>query len=440
MSLSFKRKSILILPLILVPLTIYFLFYLFFVKDEYTTLLTSLPNLVSVERDSYGFNLTLDIDHFDKESCVISYNLYFGNQEILKLPCEKLGNEGFSSKGKYLVKVKFGNSKFYPEKFFGKNLKKQLTEWGIYKIEETKSENISQQLLEGIKDILKRHSFRVGLLCLVNSKTSHPTSWVCNSGEYFSNNYLKSIYLASVLAQKKNDVELKSLVDKEIEFLNLNAEKIFKQEFSFPEAYIIKLVEIGLDKRYLETIDNFSIPVTIEENQLNQVNYETVLSRGFSNSGRDYLNIVRYSDYVKIFSEYDYITLKNYYLNELINIYNRSNSGIIGLCSIGYATDNKEFASTVNEQLLKESIESSKGVGEYLVCMQYLKQIGSTNTKTWEKLKKIVSNSTITIEEKLYLVETNISNYDDKSGNINAYTTQFNLLDNLMNILYVENE
>lgn len=441
MSISLRKKTILIISIFLIPLTLYILFYIFFVKDEYTSFLTSIPNLVSIERDNYDLNLTLEINDVVLKKCVysIGYSMYFGNQEILYLPCNKLLENNYSSEGNYLVNVKFGRSKYYPEKILGKNLKKELTGWGIYKIEEEKTELLSIQYVEGIKEVLSKHSFRAGLICLVNSTTSKPASWICNSGDYFSNNYLKSIYLASELAKKYNDLELKSLVNKEIEYLNLNAEKILKQEFSFSEAYILKLVDIGLDKSYLKIIEDFDIPAIIQENQLNMVNDKAVLSREFSNNGRDYLNIIRYSDYVKIFSEYNYVELKNYYLNELINIYNKSNSGIIGLCAIGYATDNIEYASRVNEQLLKERKESSMGVSEYLVCMQYLKQIGSTNTKIWEQLKEIVSNSTITIEEKLYLVETDISIYDDKSSNINAYITQFNLLDNLTYILYEEN-
>ena len=428
-----KRKTVLILMVIVfVPFLFYLLNYLLVLEDQYSKYLINTTSAGNLEKRKDKLLLTIDVYEFDLKSCVISYYLYNDSGNEISLPCNKLMSNGYEGPGKYSIDIDFGRFPLYPDSFLGISLKKDLKGWNISKLEKNNASDLSIRYIQGVKNILSIYSFRDAISCVVRSKGVMPESWLCNTGQFFTNDYLKSIFLAYDLSEKIGDTQLGGYVGEEIKYLNQNKKEILKETHIYPQAYILKLVDIGLDKEYLQIIENFEIPTYEEVGVLNIPDIKS--SSRYQSQNTEYLDILRYSDFVKIFAEYEYEDLRDYFLNELKSIYNSSDLGLNGLCSIGLSTQDEEIfgylRSALNDKVDVLDYVDSR---ELINCSLYSKQMNSDIEGLNEIIDRVLERGSIEIEENLYLVDFQEINSEESLVLVN-----YKLLDNLMYILYEE--
>lgn len=433
------KNKIKIIIGILVPLLLISAFLLgsfFLIKDEYSDYLRKSGAILFSEKKGKEILLEVDVNNFDKTKCEFSYCVVNTCGNYLKLPCDKLEENKYEGEGKYRIKLNFDSYPYNP--FTHKFLKS----WEISRIPTEESPFERERYIEGIKSILKVYNFRQGYTCALTSKTLSLEEWFCNNENFFSNDYLKTISLAYDLSERLGDEELHSYVQKEIEYLNNNVDKILSEEIEYPEAYILKLVEIGLSSEYLTLIDDFQIP-TYEREVLEDHDYKPQLSKEEELFPEFYTSILRYSDYSKLYKEFGKEKLSNYYTNELIIKYNRSPFVLYGLCTVGETISDAEIYKYIRTELSeviakKEDNLILNNLTELLSCNLYAEGMNSEITGLNEEIRELVNRSTLEINGIPYIVNSSLIEMEGAEGKEKIQKIIFNyrMLDNLIYVLY----
>ena len=264
-------------------------------------------------------------------------------------------------------------------------------------------------------------------------------SFICNYDTALDNEYLQSIYLTYLLGRSLNDQELVDSALEEIKYLNQNIEQILAKEISSPEAYLLKLVDIGLDQRYLKIIENFQIP-EYHPADLNISEKEDLLTRQDDLYFRQYLKVLQLTENAYIFREYGLQELADYFLNEAIQSYNSLGFGIYSLCNIGYVTHDRELFDYVKEDLEKilgnrENYLIQNSPLELKKCNMYAGVMNSEISNIKEGMSYALWMSTFTKDNSSFITDSSYVCMGD-SDVCDTIQLNYRLLDNLKYVLY----
>jgi len=411
----------------------YFGYYSFFLRDDFSFYLKELPSITQ-RVNNRKISLEINIYDYKKEDCEISYCLLNSCNSKITLPCDKLIKNTFQSEGNYTLELNFERYFLFPLP------KTYLSNWEIVRNDDAKEDLSKKNYLNGVMEVLGNYSIREGHSCLVSKESDRVEEWMCNNRNFFSNDYLKSIYLTYELGTKLKNESLLLSVNEEIEYLNKNKEEILLKSETFPpDAYILKLTELGLDKEYLKIIDEFIIPST-QKGVIEDHDFMPLLSINSEIYSKQYAEIVRYGGYYKIYKEYDKEDLSNYYLNELIRKYNISEYVLYGLCTVGYSTLDANTFEYIKDKL-EESIHNAEEVlilntvPELLVCDKYADLMNSEIEGIDNAIQNAVKTSTWKIDEKAFIIAATRT-CDGNSEICNNIFFNYRLVDNLMYLLY----
>ena len=265
------------------------------------------------------------------------------------------------------------------------------------------------------------------------------SNFYCGREVVFENNYLQSIYLTYILGNKIGDQELIEHARNEITYLNTNKETILNSEIKYPEAYILKLLQLGLDTEYLQVIDNFQIP-EYEIEELEHKDEIPILSTEERTFLENDQTLFLYSDYALLFKDFNKIDLSEYFKYELIQHYNALQFGLYPLCTVVDTYQDGELDSYLKERLENVILEGNdlmllNSFEEMLKCKEYF------NTRNIEvknldlSLEKLLRKSTINIDGNSYLIDVTYECIGDAEDCTNV-RLDYNLLTNLKYILY----
>jgi hypothetical protein len=153
----------------------------------------------------------------------------------------------------------------------------------------------------------------------------------------------------------------------------------------------------------------------------------------------EYLSILRFTDYYKIYTEYKKNNLEKFFYNKAVEYYNNSPYVTYGLCSLGLAREDV-IEPFVLEKLLREVLTNDKiellegNIHELINCEKYINKTNLNIPEIEGAINNILQMVTINKDEySLILRGRNTSKTDSGEGTI----TNFNLLDNLEYLLYV---
>jgi len=430
-----KRLNIILFLLIPIVFSLIFALYYFLTDDEYHNYTRTLRILPSVQEDKDSFKVDIKVSNYNDKTGRLNI-LLINNKEIpLSLPSRKLKAESNIVEGNYTLSLYF---KKYPLLF---NNEKYLSGWKLEK-KSVQEETIGKEdYVTGLKGLISLHPIREAYHCSYHILGNEIKEWECMTDlEQLNYQYLKSIYLIFQLSERLNDSELAGYVEEEIKYLNNNIEKYLTDNYNFPQAYILKLVDIGLDAKYLDLVDINSFQEFGEipdseiklENRLeqNQTSLEPT-------NPYNYVIISQYADNAKIFKEYEqYKDLIFFHNQGMIAVYNSSNFIFSGLCTIGYQQDNEELFSKLKSKL-EEMISTNefdklliRNIPELIRCKDYAVSQNSDIRGFDELVEKAVIDSTDTNKSGSFivgLIESEVS--------FSGYKVIFSLIDNLMFIL-----
>ena len=429
------KKNIIIISSISVLLLIflsYFGYYIFLLKDEFPLYMQKLPSITKREA---GKRMSLEINVYDwnKENCEISYCLLNSCDNKITLPCDKMIKNTFQEKGIYTLSLNFEKYPLFPLS------KTYLKNWEVTREEDIKEVISRENYLNGVIEVLKNHSLRQGYACLIPREGDTVDEWLCDEENSFNNDYLKSIYLTYELGTKLKNETLLSYVKDEIDYLNKNREEILKKGIIYPEAYILKLIDIGLNEGYKEIIDNFVVTNT-QKQVIEDHDFMPLVSINSEIYSKSYSEIVRYGDYHKIFEEYKESELSNYYSNELIREYNVSEYVLYGLCTVGYSLSDSKTFKYVKEKL-EDSIREGEevlildGVPELLMCDKYAKLMKSEIVGVDGIIKNAVNKASFEMDGNGFIITASTSCPGEEEI-CSHILLNYRLVDNLMYLLY----
>jgi hypothetical protein len=426
-----KRKTsiILFLTVIVIFLSgIYFYYQNNFLEDEYRSYSSQLVNSGYREFENSN-SVILNIESYDKSNCELQYCILNDCNNKLVLPCSKEQSNEFTEEGTYELLISFRRYPLFP---FSKV--QTLKKWSIEEVPENNTEISSQNFLNSIKNILEEHYIWKAISIVVNDKNSGPQSWIFNSDFSISYDYFKSIYLLNDIANRLDDDELKRFVSKEIEYINQNKGELLNKRYNHAEAYIVKLIEIGLEEDFLKLYDNFNYLDT--RDVVFEPNYSNILAENEDLDIVNYSNLVKYVDYKNIFSKEGYEDLSNYYNYLAIDSYNSSNLGIYGLCSLinlGFeGVDNEELIKKLNEEYSKDDSVFSFNISDSIQCKKFISAISPSEENLLERISLLIDRSTLTIDDSSYIIDKSTINITDTDEKYVFLT--YNLLNNLLYI------
>ena len=429
-----KKRNIIIFSVTVLLLSVlsYFGYYSFFLKDEYSIYMQEYP---SIAENIAGERISLEAEIFnwDEEKCKIKYCILNSCNNENALPCNLMKINEYETQGFYTVILYFNKYKNFP---FSKTY---LKEWEILKSDVSKSNMLEEDYLQGVIEVIKKYPIREGYRCLITRETHSVDKWVCNKEEDLNSEYFKALYMTYELGIKlKNDILL-STVEKEIEYLNNNILTILEKDISSPEAYILKLIEIGLDKGYKKIIEEFVIP-EYKEHVIEDHDLMPLISLDSDIYSNYYQEIVRDADYYRIFTEYGEEDLAHYYKNELISRYNESEYVLYGLCTLGNSISSTEIFEYISRKL-EQSITNGgdflilKSLPELIMCKRFSESMG-TDIKDLESLIiDTAKKSSLEIGGQAYIVNAKRVCQGEEAI-CNHMLLDYHLVDNLMYLLY----
>lgn len=425
-----KSKKILTIGgiFLTVIIIIYILCYLLIFKDNSAKYLSLLKvedsNEMIASRQAY-------INEFGNKNCEIKYCIYTACENSISLPCDRIGLNEYDKAGFYKINLNFSYYNILP---IGK---KYLKDWEIVTIDPPLLFS-KESYISGVKKIISEHLIRNGYSCNLLLDDG-PLEFYCGREFSFDNDYLQSIYLTHVLGNKLGDKELIDFALQEISYLNTNKEEILASDIKYPEAYILKLLELGLDEEYLQVIDNFQIP----EYEIQELDFkETIPLLPIEEELylRKDLRLFLYSDYSMILEEFNRIELANYYKNELIRYYNALQYGSYPLCTMGKTSSDDKVYTYVKDSLEKAIIEENdilllNSVKELLTCKEYLDVKDAEVINLKFAFEDALRKSTLNIAGDSYIIDTSYVCIND-STECNDINLDYNLVTNLRFILY----
>ncbi len=437
-----KQKTIRIVISSILLISIgYVSIYWFLLKDEYTKYLFQIVSLENIQEPNTKISTRIKIYKYENETCKITYYILNNDYKNITFPCDKLKKNDYTNEGQYKINIYFDSYPLYPGSFLGMNLRKRLDSWEIIKSEESSPMNSSSEYIKGIKEVIEQKTFMESLSCLIPSNSFSLEKWICNKGDYLTNDYLQSLYLSYELGLELNDEDFKRYVVDEINYLNSNMQAILEGVHIYPEANILKLVNIGLNKEFLDIIDRNNIPK--ESGIFENIKLEFNHCFGEENiSNTDILSLEKSLEYAKIFKEFNYTQLSNYYLNELYRINTEVSPNFTALCYIGSATRDVEIANYVsdciNEEKNRLGIESLS-FEELYTCSQFLGEMNLDIRKIGGYLFDKVQKATITYKGNSFFVDRSSSIFVEGKTSP-EFPLNFKILNNLKYIHYAQDK
>lgn len=414
-------------------LLLFYLYERFLMADDYDILQESRA-LFKTEEEIVFTSVPTQIVDLDEEDCKPNYCIFNNCTYTFEFTCKTFEGE-YDGPGEYIVVVELENRK--PSLL---NNKKKLKSWRLEKIE-SKDLAVDAYLL-GLQNLLKdEYLWRVFSSPLPPS-LSPIKSWFKSDKVLLRGDYLKSVYLLANLSEQLGDEGLHASLEKEIAYLNLNKDQILREtkSLTYPDAYILELIELGLNEDYRSLIDGFVIQENKEPVFTFDSNKQPLLLNENTVYTKEYLDMVRYSDYYRIFRKYEEEDLANYSLSKMIEIYNDSEFVIYGLCSFAYADE--ELVKPVGlEERLEEMFSNDKkeliegNIYELLMCNLYAKEANIEINGLDNKIHEALESNTINVDGNSFIVRE-LSVVEDGDATSNLDLVVYNLLDNLMYLLY----
>jgi len=402
--------------------------------DDYDILWESRA-LFKTEEENIFTSVPIRIMGLEEENCKPNYCIFSDCTYTFDFTCKTFEGE-FDGPGQYVVVVEFKDRSLFPLNKINK--KKKLKNWRIEKIE-LKDPDVNSYL-SGLRSLLKtEYLWRVSSLPLPPSLPSMK-DWLKSDKVFLGGDYLKSVYLLGELSEKLEDEELRSFFKREIQYLNSNKEQILSEVFlTYPDAYILELIELGLSEDYRTLIEDFVIQEQKEPVFSFNFNKQPLLLTENIVYSKEYLEMVRYSDHYRIFKEYGEMDLANYLLNKVGGIYSSSEFVVYGLCSFAYA-DQKLIKASGLEEKLEEVFSNDEeeliegNIYELLMCDLCVKKKIIEIKSLDNKIQKALESSTINVDENAFIVRKLSVENEDASSSVDPVA--YNLLDNLMYLLY----
>jgi hypothetical protein len=417
------------LCILIFSLGIYLFNYTFVLKDEYALYAKDLKVLLS-NKGEYSINVL----NFNRKNGHLEYCILNDCNKEIHLPIERMYTEGYDGAGPYLLSMDFERYRFYPFN------KKVLKQWSLVKDVQIKADK--ELYFRGLKAVLnENHIWEIYSVPLLE-KPFEFANWPTQPEVFLNHNYLKSVCLLEELYEESKDKELGNYFNREILYLNDHVDEIVESNLSNGnfDPYILKLINLGLDERYAPLIGEWNQEGSPTKLMLKTKNDESFLLGGNHDlySG-EYLSILRFTDYYKIYTEYKKNNLEKFFYNKAVEYYNNSPYVTYGLCSLGLAREDV-IEPFVLEKLLREVLTNDKiellegNIHELINCEKYINKTNLNIPEIEGAINNILQMVTINKDEySLILRGRNTSKTDSGEGTI----TNFNLLDNLEYLLYV---
>ncbi len=370
------------------------------------------------------------IKSYDSEECILKTCILNECDNTINLPCPKLNINEYDKTGRYEIRLDFSKNTLFP---FSK--KEKLISWSLFSLSEEENLTEKNKIVKGIKDVLKDHYiWEASSVVMSNSMDQDPTEWIYNSSFGVSHEYLKAIYLLEQLAVHLDDEELNTFVKKEIEYLNNEGKWFVNKRYPDAFAYILELVDSGLDAESLEIYKQFQNldrkEVKLEPNYSGD---DITSNEEDEYNESDYNDMIMYADNYKIFDNHGYDELARFYRIVTAEVYKSSNFGLIGLChfaNLGFEEiESEKLTDRIVAEYTKEDSIVFNNLHESIQCLKYLQEGNSSQVETIQKIENLITNSTITLDDSSYVFNAKRIYRDQEDPDF--LILRYNLLNNI---------
>jgi hypothetical protein len=423
-----KRVYIVVVVTVVLLLLAYFGYYFLFLKEEGQNWKSS--NDIDLD-DSNSVELVItDVKENEIKYCVVNDCTY----TLLIPPTATIEMKNFDGLGEYQITFNFSKYPLYPWSKYT-----YLKSWSIEKVENEQTNFTVDSYLESVKQLFKNYYiWEIYSLPTTPTLSREDASFI-HENPVLDWDYTKSLYLIYQISQSSSDEELQQVFEKEITYLNDNAEKIIEnyEDYSVPSAHLLKLIDQGLSIHYLSLIDNAEIPQYSKE-VLEQIVNDKIgrpIESGNPYS-LDYKRMIRYVDDYKIFNEYGETDLADFSYNQMIVLFNSMES-LNGVCTLAYSTegliDSNELKDKLEGVFNNETTELIEGgIYELAMCKKYVKVNNMEIKDLDQAIHNALNMSTSKVEEYFFIMR-GVSTLEDNVEELPTIKS-FSLLDNLMYI------
>jgi hypothetical protein len=419
---------------------LYLVYERFYIKDEESAFLSLNTNFYLEEdttENSYSMRVNVYSHNCNEKSCILNYCVLNNCEYYIELPLDKFRGEEYQGVGKYIINLSFENYKLTISN------KKFLKEWTLKIVGEGEAK-IEGYLL-GIKELFEEKYIWESFSIPIPPNSYTTEKWFVQKKISFTNDYFKSVYLLGELAKRLGDAELEMFFLREINYLNSNKKELIDEnkDLIYPEAYIFKLVENGLSEDYLILLDTYEIQDYDADTMIVDLGEEFLLDSEKLGSpySREYLDVVRYSDYYTIFKEYELKELSDYVYYKMLDVYTSSELVTYGLCSLVNSERN-----LVKAELLKERLEYlfsnnaedliEKNLYELVVCGLYFNNLELKVSGLDYAIEQALNMQKVLVGKNSFIVRALPADGKDKVFEGPVVINNFNLVDNLTYLLY----
>jgi hypothetical protein len=428
--LSFKIR--LIMGALIFLLLTYSFYYFVFLNNQY-------KRLLDVQRTlGEGSSYELIISGFEKDQCQITYCVFNNCDNVVSLPCSKLQGNEFKGSGNYRLELDTGRHVLYP---WGN--KEIIKSWEIVATNSSQQERHLDSYISSLKGMLSHYYLWEIYSIPISDSNLNLNNLYTLEQVNLDFDYTKSLYLLSLLSNQYEDQKLQNIWQEELSYLNKNIEDIldYQQNNIFPSAYLLKLVDLGLDEKYLTLLENFEV---FDYGAKEVINYENsreplLLNKELYSS--DYRDMMHYSDNYKIFLEYGYDNLSGYSYYQAISAYNSSKYSVYGICSIQNSMEGLMASPKLQAKLEKTFTNSvlnliEGNIYELLMCKKFATQESIEIKGLESSIAYLLENLSLNIDDKTILVR-GLSPTRNLNKEVRTIVT-YNSLDNLMFLINYE--
>lgn len=442
MKLKFQGKNVIYVFVLVVIVIFFFGGYYFYEKyfrqDQYNEFLSLGTKVQEVEGDT--ISVDLEIVDFIERNCKLKFCIMGDCNNSLSLPCEKLDKRSlYVGPGRYKVEIFFELVEF---SVAIDPIKENIKQWNFEPLKPSPLLN-KEDLLFGMENLLEKYYLWEISTIPVSQKNSTIADWFKSKEVSLNHDYLKSLLLLFELSEKLETDNFRNYFQREIEYLNLNKKEIidtYNRRSPYPEAYILELVDLGLDEDYISLINEDIIGEDKLQEYIPDLGREPLLLSGKSSYTVEYLGIVYHSDNYRLFRKYSKEKLSNYSYNRMLEIYKNSEFVLHGLCSLSYANEDivepeklrdklEEVFSNSKKELIEENLY------ELLICDLYLRDNDMAIASLDERIREVVNLNVLEIEGMSFITRNLLAEEHNNPMGAIVITT-YNLIDNLSYLLY----
>lgn len=424
-----KKKTILIIlvSILLLLISLYFLNYFLLIEDEQSKFEISNPDIL-LDNNS----VVLSVSNFDTSTCTITSCELNNCEKSFQLPCEIMSINEFQGLATYKVQLNFEKYLLYPW-----SNKRKFKSWSIEASQSSIQEISYANYLQGLKSILKDSYVWEVLSIPLSKNTQNLDNILKQESVKLDWEYAKDLDLLYELSQQLGDSELRKVFDREIDYLNDNSQTVIEiTNLEIPNPYIPKLVEKGLDSKYLSLNSNYEIPQYFKETLNINATYKSI---HMANDGdlysSEYIDLINWSDLYKKFRESGNTKLANYSESQMFNIYTNTEYVLYGLCSVVNASPESvslDELKTMLEQVFSndqsELIEIN--IYELMMCKEIFNNSDQKIVEVDDVVSRLLSNISLSINDNLFIVRGLPITSDQEEGP--NLIVNYNMLDNLV--------